>query len=32
VLMYFGLCVGHLDMAVLYNPDKSPDIEMSVLH
>ena len=32
VLMYEGLRVGNLDMAVLYNPDKSPDLEMAVLH
>ena len=32
VLMYEGLRVGNLDMAVLYNPDKSPDLEMAMLH
>jgi LysR family nitrogen assimilation transcriptional regulator len=32
VLMYEGLRVGNLDMAVLYNPDASPDLEMSTLH
>ena len=32
VLMYEGLRVGNLDMAVLYNPDASPELEMAVLH
>jgi len=32
VLMYEGLRVGNLDMAVLYNPDKSPELEMITLH
>lgn len=32
VLMYEGLRVGNLDMAVLYNPHASPDLEMAVLH
>lgn len=32
VLMYEGLRVGNLDMAVLYNPDKSPDLYMAMLH
>lgn len=30
--MYEGLRVGNLDMAVLYNPEQSPELEMSVLH
>jgi LysR family nitrogen assimilation transcriptional regulator len=32
VLMHEGLRVGNLDMAVLYNPDQSSDLEMSTLH
>ena len=32
VLMHEGLRVGNLDMAVLYNPDQSPELEMSMLH
>jgi LysR family nitrogen assimilation transcriptional regulator len=32
VLMYEGLRVGNLDMAVLYNPVASPDLEMATLH
>lgn len=32
VLMFEGLRLGNLDMAVLYNPDKSPDLEMANLH
>jgi LysR family transcriptional regulator, nitrogen assimilation regulatory protein len=32
VLMYEGLRAGNLDMAVLYNPDTSPDLEMSILY
>ena len=32
VLMFEGLRLGNLDMAVLYNPDKSPELEMSLLH
>jgi LysR family transcriptional regulator, nitrogen assimilation regulatory protein len=32
VLMYEGLRVGNLDMAVLYNPHASPDLDMAVLH
>jgi LysR family transcriptional regulator, nitrogen assimilation regulatory protein len=32
VLMYEGLRVGSLDMAVLYNPESSPGLEMSRLH
>jgi LysR family nitrogen assimilation transcriptional regulator len=32
VLMYEGLRVGNLDMAVLYNPDASPDLEMATLY
>ena len=32
VLMFEGLRLGNLDMAVLYNPDKSPDLEMAALH
>lgn len=32
VQMYEGLRVGNLDMAVLYNPVRSPDLEMSTLH
>lgn len=32
LLMYEGLRVGHLDIAVLYNPDRSPDLETSTLH
>ena len=30
--MHEGLRVGNLDMAVLYNPDQSSDLEMSTLH
>ena len=32
VLMYEGLRVGNLDMAVLYSPDASPDLELALLH
>ena len=32
VLMYDGLRVGSLDMAVLYNPESSPGLEMTRLH
>ena len=32
LLMYEGLRVGNLDMAVLYNPDASPDLDMAMLH
>ncbi len=32
LLMLDGLRTGHLDMAVLYNPPPSPDLEMSTLH
>ena len=32
LLMLEGLRVGNLDMAVLYNPDKSPELEMVTLH
>lgn len=32
VLMYEGLRVGNLDMAVLYNPDRSPDFEALTLN
>lgn len=32
VQMYEGLRVGNLDVAVLYNPVRSPDFEMSTLH
>lgn len=32
VLMFEGLRLGNLDMAVLYNPDKTPELEMSLLH
>lgn len=32
VLMYEGLRVGSLDMAVLYNPENSPGLEMTRLH
>ena len=32
VLMHEGLRVGNLDLAVLYNPDQSGDMEMSTLH
>ena len=32
VLMYEGLRVGNLDMAVLYSPNASPDLEMALLH
>lgn len=32
LLMYDGLRLGNLDLAVLYNPDRSPDLEMSTLH
>ena len=31
VLMYEGLRVGNLDMAVLYNPAHSPDLEKTLL-
>ena len=30
--MYEGLRVGNLDMAVLYNPEPSPELETSILH
>ncbi len=32
VLMHEGLRVGNLDMAVLYNPEQSSDLETSTLH
>ena len=32
LVMFEGLRAGHLDMAVLYNPDKSPELEMAALH
>lgn len=32
VLMHEGLRVGNLDMAVLYNPEQSGDLEMTTLH
>jgi LysR family transcriptional regulator, nitrogen assimilation regulatory protein len=32
VMMFEGLRLGNLDMAVLYNPDKSPDLDMATLH
>lgn len=32
LLMYEGLRVGHLDIAVLYNPDRSPELETATLH
>ncbi len=32
VLMHEGLRVGNLDLAVLYNPDQSADMEASTLH
>ncbi len=32
VLMHEGLRMGNLDMAVLYNPDQSMDLEMATLH
>ena len=32
VLMHDGLRVGNLDMAVLYNAEHSPEVEMSTLH
>jgi LysR family nitrogen assimilation transcriptional regulator len=32
LFMHEGLRVGNLDMAVLYNPDQSADLEMSTLH
>ena len=32
VLMHEGLRMGNLDMAVLYNPDQSADLEMTTLH
>jgi LysR family nitrogen assimilation transcriptional regulator len=32
VSMYEGLRAGRLDLAVLYNPPMSPDLEMSTLH
>ena len=31
LLMFEGLRVGNLDMALLYNPDSSPDVEISTL-
>ena len=32
VLMHEGLRVGNLDMAVLYNAEHSPEVEMTTLH
>jgi LysR family nitrogen assimilation transcriptional regulator len=32
VSMVDGLRLGKLDMAVLYNPERSPDLELSTLH
>ncbi len=32
VLMYEGLRVGNLDIAVLYNAEHSPEVEMTTLH
>ncbi|RZJ02531.1 MAG: LysR family transcriptional regulator, partial [Rubrivivax sp.] len=32
LLMNEGLRMGNLDMAVLYNPDRSPDVEVATLH
>jgi LysR family transcriptional regulator, nitrogen assimilation regulatory protein len=32
LLMYEGLRMGNLDLAVLYNPDTSADLEMTTLH
>ena len=32
LLMSEGLRVGNLDMALLYNPEKSPELEMALLH
>ncbi len=32
VLMHEGLRMGNLDLAVLYNPEQSTDLEMSTLH
>ena len=32
LLMLEGLRAGNLDMAVLYNPDNSPDLEVTTLH
>ena len=32
MLMYESLRAGRLDMAVLYNPPLSPDLEMTLLH
>ncbi len=32
VLMYEGLRVGNLDMAVLYNPDASPELDTATLY
>ena len=32
LLMLEGLRAGNLDMAVLYNPEKSPELEMTTLH
>ena len=32
MMMYEGLRIGNLDLAVLYNPDPSPELEMDVLH
>jgi len=32
LLMHEGLRIGNLDLAVLYNPEQSSDLEMSTLH
>lgn len=32
LLMSEGLRAGNLDMALLYNPEKSPELEMTLLH
>ncbi len=32
LLMSEGLRVGNLDMALLYNPEKSPELELALLH
>ena len=32
VSMFDGLRLGKLDMAVLYNPERSPDMELATLH
>lgn len=32
LLMYEGLRLGNIDLAVLYNPDPSPEVEAELLH